>query len=164
MLALLLTVQVGYVLYQTAWNENHEKMETIFLSRLQEDELEAINYTDNQHAISWQEPGEDFYFRGELYDVVQKRMINGHTWFYCIKETKEQELIQKYAKTTTLAAGNDIGIADPDLLSEYILRKTKEIVKPVIRIGTRFPNFEQDIVLRAKDILLPPPRQCGYIA
>ena len=164
MLALLLTEQVGYVMYQVAWNDVHEQMEAAFLSGLNEDELEPISYTENQHAIEWQEPGVDFYFRNNLYDVVQKRTINGKTWFYCIKEKHELELIEKYAKTITLRPSNDIGITAPDFLGEYILKNTKgPSVRPVLA-NTRFSNFDEDILLRAKDILLPPPRWSGYIA
>jgi len=158
MISLLLTEQVGYVLYQIAWNDTHEAMEAAFLSRVHEDDLEAINYTDDQQAISWQEVNEDFYFRGELYDVAQTRTIDGKTWLYCIKERTENDLIEKYAKTTSLRKPNDIGISRPELLSEYVL-KVKESSDKIISINTRFTNFEQHILLRAKEILIPPPRQ-----
>lgn len=36
--------------------------------------------------------GHEFRYKGEMYDVVRQEVHNNETWYYCIKDEKENEL------------------------------------------------------------------------
>ena len=62
------------------------------LNQLKEEELQVISLTDNKE-IYWEEKGEEFLFRGEMYDVVKTKTVNGKVMLYCINDKKEKELV-----------------------------------------------------------------------
>jgi hypothetical protein len=67
---------------------------------LKEGQLTLITVTGNDESgISWIEPGREFRFRGEMYDVVKIRTENQAKYYYCIKDVKEKQLIAEFNKS-----------------------------------------------------------------
>src|SRR5207253_9276063 len=61
----------------------------------------------------------DLEFYGEPFDIVSVAQINNKTVFYCIKETKEQELTDQYSRTANVRSNHDLSFTDPDHISDY---------------------------------------------
>jgi len=49
--------------------------------------------------LVWEEENE-FRFKGEMYDVVEKRVVNGKILLLCIPDKKETQLLYEYKKQT----------------------------------------------------------------
>lgn len=54
--------------------------------------LQQIDYSVNHGEIQWEEPGREFYFKGQMYDVVYISKKNGHYLIHCISDKKETAL------------------------------------------------------------------------
>jgi len=119
--------------------------------------LHAINYDDNASNITWLEKNEDFEFYGEQFDIVSVAQINNKTVFYCIKETKEQELMDQYSRSDNVRSNNDLSFTDPDHLSDYTFSLKSET--GVITTASRksFADPSHDVVIRVLGVELPPP-------
>ncbi len=51
-----------------------------------------------ESGISWIKQDKEFRYRGEMYDVVRKSSGDGFTCYYCLKDSREKQLIADYNK------------------------------------------------------------------
>lgn len=72
-------------------------MKERIISFATDDELLKIDLTNN---IRWEEKGKEFSMNGEMFDVVRIKNVNGKTILYCLNDTQEQEIINKYNNHT----------------------------------------------------------------
>ena len=76
--------QVGYYfVIRHFQSEQKEFIKEKRVNQLQESELQVITLSDNKE-IFWEEKGEEFLFKGEMFDVVKTKMVNGKMMLYCI--------------------------------------------------------------------------------
>ncbi len=73
-----------------------EAIKEKILSQLKDEELEIISLNDNHKIIYWEEEGKEFLFKGEMYDVVKRKIINNEVVLYCIHDKKEKMLVDNY--------------------------------------------------------------------
>lgn len=71
-------------------------MRRTLLANIPESELEIIS--DSHEPLQWEEHGKEFYYRGQMYDVVTMKVLHGKTFYYCINDTKEKQLLDKLVK------------------------------------------------------------------
>ena len=57
--------------------------------------MEVISLSGNKE-IYWEEKGKEFMFKGEMYDVVKTKTVNGKVMLYCINDKKEKALVDNY--------------------------------------------------------------------
>ena len=80
-------------------SEQKEIIKEKILNKLDDSELQVISLSDNKE-IYWEEKGEEFLFRGEMYDVVKTKTVNGKVMLYCINDKKEKALVDNYNQVT----------------------------------------------------------------
>ena len=91
-----------------------------------EDELTVIDFTTNEKKIYWEEEGKEFSFKGEMYDVVKTKIINGKKYLYCINDEVELKLINKYNSETEKNNSKDkkVKTTIENIFSPYVLAHT----------------------------------------
>lgn len=120
---LLAYSQYGYyiVLHHLQSAEKETIKQKIF-AQVSEKELQVVSLTDNKHEIFWEEEGKEFLFRGDWYDVVKTKCIDGKIILYCINDKKEAQLVAKYNSITKHNTASDKNVKhsiDPILLFTY---------------------------------------------
>ncbi len=89
--------QIGYyIIFRQQQAEQKRSVKKIIFSQMKDDELTIISFTDNVQHIFWVEEGKEFHYKGEMYDVVRSKTINGKVLLYCINDKIEKNLIDKY--------------------------------------------------------------------
>lgn len=100
--------QVGYYFVSRHYQALHkEVIKEKILSQLKEEELKIISVSDNHQQIYWEEEGKEFLFKGEMYDVVKTKTVDGEVMLYCINDKKERELVDNYNLITKHNSSSD---------------------------------------------------------
>ena len=100
--------QVGYYfVLRHSQSLQKEVIKEKILSQLKEEELKIISASDNHQQIYWEEEGKEFLFKGEMYDVVKTKIVNGKVMLYCINDKKERELVDNYNLITKHNSSSD---------------------------------------------------------
>lgn len=60
-------------------------------------ETSLTRIEDGQH-LRWEEKGKEFYFNGDLYDVVSSKTENGKVTWLCLEDEKETKLLKALAR------------------------------------------------------------------
>lgn len=92
--------QVGYYIL-TSYQQYQVKKEVkrqLLASSLHESEMDIFVLQEFNDKLQWEEEGREFYFEGEMYDVVRTKEQNGKTVLYCLKDKKEKELLDHLVK------------------------------------------------------------------
>jgi hypothetical protein len=98
-ISLLLVIfinQLGYYfLHSLQQYQVRKEIKHALLANIPESELEVIS-SNNQ--LDWEEDGKEFYYQGRMYDVVSMKVLHGKTFYYCINDTKEKQLLDHLVK------------------------------------------------------------------
>lgn len=129
------------------------------LNQLKEEELQVISLTDNKE-IYWEEKGEEFLFRGEMYDVVKTKTVNGKVMLYCINDKKERGLVDNYNLVTKHNSSSDKKgkntIDNSFNLFVYQDEKTGESC--FIDLPNNFSSINFNLPENLIDNISPPPK------
>ena len=103
LLMILFHTQIGYYgqfLIQR-WQLRREAR-AAWLASLPDSKFEAFSLEEVNTSGKWEEKGEEFSLRDQMYDVIRQRTINGKTWLYCLDDERESHLIQQSNNITAL--------------------------------------------------------------
>lgn len=123
----------------------------------------ATNKAITDPSLRWEEEGEEFYYNGNMYDVVSIGYANGKATVYCINDKEENklsrladELRQKHSKESTDAKSifRKILIIAFDLQQEPDTAMQVLVQKKILTQELRQWNNP------VTDILSPPPERC----
>ena len=93
--------QVGYyVVMHRAQLERKEYIKAQVHKNLADSALIVVDYSTNKSKIFWEDEGREFFFKGEMYDLVKTKSIDGKIFLYCINDEKEKDLINVYNDVT----------------------------------------------------------------
>jgi hypothetical protein len=107
-IAVLICSQFGYYfILRHQQQEQKEAVKEKIISQLKEEELESISLTDNQQNIHWEDGGKEFELKGEMYDVVKSKTVDGKITLLCINDKKETALIDHYNSITKHNSSSD---------------------------------------------------------
>lgn len=53
---------------------------------------------EDTHSLKWEKIGREFWYKGQLYDVVRSITNSQSVTYYCIQDSKETQLVQNYQK------------------------------------------------------------------
>jgi len=74
-----------------------EEMEQEIRRGAIENELVVIEIMPgDEERLHWEQPGREFKYKGEMYDVVRVSEKNGSIVYHCINDEKEDNLISAY--------------------------------------------------------------------
>jgi hypothetical protein len=63
-------------------------------------ELVVITFPLNhEQGLTWERPGKEFTYRGQLYDVVKTMTRGNIKYYHCYNDTREKKLIAGYQKS-----------------------------------------------------------------
>src|SRR5882757_5128062 len=102
-LIILFHTQMGYYgqfLIQR-WQLRREAR-AAWIASLPDSGFEAISLEEVNTSGKWEEEGEEFSFRDQMYDVIRQRKIEGKTWLYCLDDERESQLVQQSNNITAL--------------------------------------------------------------
>jgi len=106
-IAVLAYSQVGYYfVLRHSQSLQKDVIKEKIVNQLKEEELQVISLSDNKE-IFWEEDGKEFLFKGEMYDVVKTKSVNGKVMLYCINDKKEMSLIDNYNLITKHNTSSD---------------------------------------------------------
>jgi hypothetical protein len=80
---------------------NYSQVRREIRAGLDDRDLDILRFPPGMiNNISWIKPGKEFSYNGELYDVVKSRIEGEDVVYYCLKDTKEKELIARFGRKT----------------------------------------------------------------
>jgi hypothetical protein len=90
----------GYYLWFLIWkNSAQQEISQEIKKGLKGVELSLIEVSNNEQSnISWIKPNKEFRYKGDMYDIVNVKIQNKYTLYYCIKDIKEKQLIANFSK------------------------------------------------------------------
>ena len=138
-------------------------MEKQLFATVAESELQVIDADLNQKNITWEEEGKEFSIDGQMYDVAKIKKENGRTLIYCLNDTKEEQLLEKYAKAVRAATDQNSGknngdhalkfqLTDCLVFNENLLNSIPETTPQ------KYFAFNDKEISSYKEIIAPPPR------
>jgi hypothetical protein len=119
-----------------------------------------LAFDESSYArLEWEEDHE-FSFKGEMYDVIEKRAVNGKILLLCIPDKKESQLLYDYKKQTEKSQSQD-----KQLALKWIINYLQPVAlntTPSVRCIhlTPFPEYAASLFFRPLSIFTPPPDCC----
>ena len=131
-------------------------MKTIIRSQLPESSLHKL--VDGAH-LKWEEKGREFFLEGEMYDVVKKKIENGVTVYFCIKDKEEEKLLKDFAASNDSHSKkaqnkNAFKFQQPELFFSALSNKLSINTRPAILYSENKCGFESQYL----DAWDKPPR------
>lgn len=112
--------------------------------------------------IAWENEGEEFYYKGRLFDVLKITLCKTEKIIECIADEKETQIIKTYYKNNIPSQKNASShnktknLIDLKYLNEIIL-----VIRPSNQYNNLFINrADMTITLASKEVLTPPPERC----
>ena len=109
----------------------------------------------------WMDENE-FSFKEELYDILEKKLVDGRIYVLCISDKKETELIKKYQDISR----NDWGGSDKKrtilllklVNSVYIITCRPVSVQSICSGLSGWSHYTCPLTITTAEVLTPPPR------
>ena len=158
-IAVLAYSQVGYYfVIRHVLHEQKEAIEKKILGELKDEELNIISFTDNEKNIYWEEEGKEFLFKGEMYDVVRTKTVNGNVILYCINDKKEKALIDHHNMLSEHHASEKgkISIDHSSNLFVYEYENNSNIY--FVETSAAFAFFDSCLSDNLIELVTPPPK------
>ena len=158
LILLLAFTQLGYYFFMSGTQDNlKSEMRTRIYGQLNPSELEIITLTGNQENILWEENGNEFSFKGEMFDLVKKVNENGIELLYCINDVKEKQLVDRYNEITKHNSSGKKEHSNIETITLFEPVK-EDISSPVVVLpGIIFSTFISPLQSATFKICVPPP-------
>jgi hypothetical protein len=165
LLAIFLFNIVGYfVAFKIVQHQVRSEVKTAIKQTLTANQLTVIEiHKTEQIQLIWEEQNKEFYYKGELYDIVKTEKKTESTTYYCINDEQEEKLfanleehVNNYISGNHLSKKNSSKKNHPDLIKLYLSNKlsaTPEI-KGQTAIFNTYPLFYTSACV---EISSPPP-------
>ena len=140
-------------------SEQKEIIKEKIITQLNDEALQVITLTDDKE-IYWEEKGEEFLFKGEMYDVVKTKTVNGKVMLYCINDKKEKELVDNYNLVTKQNSSSDKkGKNSVDnSFNLFIYKAETNDGLVAIRDSNKYYSIEPHLTEGVDDNTSPPPK------
>jgi hypothetical protein len=118
-------------------------------------DIVQISFTEEELSqLEW-EGDDEFFFNGEMYDVIQKKADGNKTIIFCISDKKETALLNEYQKTHKR---NTTHSATIQLFStQFVLPDDCSLQQPQKTIKKYPVHHSFSIQNLASTIIQPPP-------
>lgn len=133
----------------------HELFETIPTSA-----LERIADSDQ---LDWEEEGKEFYYHGELYDVVTTTIENGITIWLCLEDEKETKLLKAMARAARARAdhqGKGKKSSYPHFSTDFLLVVNDWQQSCAITSLQKTNYVAARLISSTSEVKGPPPKVC----
>ena len=123
--------------------------------------LEAVPLTGNENNIDWEDEGREFSFKGEMYDVVRTKTINGQIIFYCSNDKKEDMLLEHMndvTKSNNQNTGKHRKLPDIKLVCDYAVTSHIDYFISYFHNEYAYIHYTVALTRQTVAIIAPPPR------
>ena len=119
-------------------------------------QLSLTKVESNQ--LYWEDEDE-FEYKGEMYDVIDRKLTEGVWHIRCVADTKETDLLNEYQKNNKHSSSGESTIVQLitmqfDLPTNTFLKQPQDIVRKY------FTDYSSSLTDVASEVLLPPPDVC----
>jgi hypothetical protein len=121
------------------------------------DVIELSFTTEASKQLEWENETE-FGYKGEMYDVIEKKTEGNKILLRCIADTKETALLQEYQKNTRQNSSNSF-IAQL-MTAQFILPVDHSLQQPERIIKRFFGNSASALLQTIATVSSPPPDVC----
>ncbi len=120
----LLNVAGYFPMFELQKGLIHHQIEALIEQSFSNDQLNLISISsENQHEIRWERTDKEFWYKGQLYDIVRSEKKQGVTEYYCIEDTSETRLAYQFIETIKKQTDDDNGENTP--LSNFFKKQLK---------------------------------------
>jgi hypothetical protein len=103
-IALLLLFQIAgqYPMFKIRQNKIHKAIKKQIAQNTPNQFLDKITFDFQDIAkIKWEKKYKEFWYQGQMYDVVRFEKTDKNIAYYCIKDTKETSLVEEFKQEIT---------------------------------------------------------------
>ena len=102
LVVLLFNIGGYYLWFTIKQHQLKNEIRNEIIKGLDEKDLSLIVVSQSDKtSLRWVEAGKEFRYKGEMYDVVKVKIVNKALQYYCLKDSKEQQLINRFSKTNS---------------------------------------------------------------
>lgn len=112
---------------------------------------------EESKQLFWEDENE-FRYKGEMYDVIEKKDKGNLVLIRCIPDKKETRLLNEYQKNNKRNTSNST-IAQL-ITTQFILPADHSLKPPVKLVNNYFSHYSSHLQKMASPVLLPPPDVC----
>jgi hypothetical protein len=131
-------------------------VEAHILNTIPEKECEVIIPGETKGNFKWDKKDEIFTLNGVMYDVSNKKTVDGKVYLYCIKEEKEMEIL--FDLTLKISSDDYNGKHFSQPFTEECILLNKEEPNKITDPSIVFPPMNISIIQQEGNIIVPPPR------
>jgi hypothetical protein len=158
-------IQVGYFIQSFALRIFAKRQMILSLhDAVPQAPVDRFALGDMKGEIEWEDEGSEFWFNGQLYDVVGQTTIQGKTYSYCINDLKEEEIVNAYINT--IRKRSNPGQQEKSLVTIFtpiFLENEPPLVKKIgLPVQTGFHSYKESVLHRMTEIFSPPP-DCSFL-
>lgn len=137
------------------------EMKTFLKDQKTHKDVVQINFTNEELSqLEW-EGDDEFFFQGEMYDVIQKKNDGNKTVILCIPDKKETALLNEYQKTHKRNTSSSV---TAQLFSmQFVLPDNYSLQRPQKSIQKYFGQHFFSLKSLASAIISPPPDVCSFL-
>ena len=151
--------QVGHVLiYYVQLYQVKKLVKEQIVTGVPQSFCEVVEDTD---LLRWEEEGEEFTMNGNMYDVVAVSKINGKKVYYCLNDTKEEDLVRNFSQIIKGSSSKEKG-SDPYASRFHITDQFISCTAVAILFSSygNIDYYSQDTALHYNywEVHIPPPR------
>ena len=159
LLLVLAYLQMGFYLHSLKLREEarfefREKVKTSSTNAA----LDIFEWDAIKNSVRWEEKDEEFWLKGQLYDVVTQKTIGGKKYIYCLNDTKEEKIIEQQLK---LSSSANSGAKDhkttkfslPDVLLAPVGEQCSSVSDP-----SKWRSQKTKEILQYREPAIPPPQ------
>ena len=160
-IAVLAYSQVGYYFVMRHSQSVHKKyIKHKIRSQLKDAELEIISLTHNRQLIHWVKKEKEFFFKGEMFDVVKRKTVAGKILLYCINDKKEKALVDNYnLQTKQNSSADKKGKHSVDnSMNLFVYCDEKKDNLNFTGLSNSFASFNSRLAENKMDTISPPPK------
>lgn len=159
LLTLLTFNLLGYqLLYYYRTCEAKAEMKAYLRQLPHHKDLIQLSFSDKEISqLQWEEESE-FYWKGEMYDVVQRDFSNGQWNIKCLPDGKESALLKDYLNTNKKSNDSKQQALSKLLASLYLLPSEKPTVTLPETATTSFVDMPFSISTISLAVQSPPPQ------
>ncbi len=164
LLVTILFSQAGYYGITIIRQHNaKEAMEQQILAGIPETSLVVFDAEANAPNIIWEEKGKEFLLNGKLFDIAKTKIINSRTYFYCLSDNKEEQMLKDRSNAEQSGADqnttNKPGIHSSSFqMSDWTFTAAEKPTLLLPAAAKKYFNFSVSIISPYKKISTPPPK------
>ena len=129
------------------------------LNRNREDLQEFIFDVSEARQLQWEDE-EEFLWRGEMYDVVSKKMDGEKLVITCIADKDEDRLLNEYQRTTEHNQAGSKSSLVKFTVDNFVQPVSLEEKQYAESLQQSFSELSAELVFRPSTIISPPPKVC----